>query len=111
MTKRLPGLGGESYVPIEGEDFQRIANATAWAVEELLANIHAMENAKVAGQGASHGDGGPMIAGAIGGTLHFTLRGEISDELLRARIMEAVDALLPQIRMEKAAAGRAGGRA
>lgn len=104
----LPGLGGGAYRKIEGDEYQRLANAVQGVVFRLLNQMHSAYSEE---HGATHGDGGPIIQGALGAILGFALLGDISDDDIRRRLQEGIDTLLPQMRMAKAAGGAPGGHA
>lgn len=99
----LPDLGGK-LAP--DPDRQETARRVMFTVDQLLLHICEVEN-----PGTPVGDGGPMLAGAIGGVVKFALRSGIDDQNLRANIMENVDLMIGQLRMDQQSAGARAGRA
>lgn len=104
----LPGLGGDGYRKIEGDEYQRLANGVQGVVFGLLNHMHRSYSEE---HGVTHGDGGPIIQGALGAILAFTLLGDLSDEKIRAELQTGIETLLPQLRMAKAFGSAQGGHA
>jgi hypothetical protein len=95
MTKTLPGLGAPLHRPEDPR--QDIARRTMLAVDGLLLNICMIEST-----GEPVGDGGPMLAGAVGGLVKFAMRSGLDDIAIKANIIENVDSILAQLRMDEA---------
>ena len=93
------------FAPINDEaTYQKMANGTQRAVYELLHMIHATNGEHLAegGDVAAAGDGGPVIAGCVGGLLQFWMDGDVPPEELYEIIKDQLDVLIPQERMKRA---------
>lgn len=104
----LPGQGGEPYRKIEGKDYQDLAMVVARTIYGVCHMIHKDQSQRA---DEESGDGGPIIQGALTGIMMFAFDGEITDEELRKQLLDGIDAMMPQLRMTKAAAGLQGGTA
>lgn len=87
---------------IEGREYQQLGNAVGEAVYRLLHTMHMESAIRHEGAGATGGDGGPIVGGAVSALMQFMSDGVATDDEIRAMLYEQVDAVLPQIRMQRA---------